>query len=313
MAYTSTRTTSFYIKRISGIILLLALAAVFLFSGISKIFSLEAFEWTFIDLGIKSNTTAAIIARLFIGLELMVGTFLLFHIYLKAFTYPITLILLVALTGYLAILVIQQGNEGNCGCFGDWVYMNPLQAIWKNLAMIAATVLLMVIYPIRPYKNQEWIAALLGMAALVVPLVVSPLNLDNQPTIKNEDINLSPLYKAKPAPYVELRREKHIIAFMSLTCPHCRKAAYLLNVIHRQHPKIPIYMVLAGHPDQQEEFFKETKSYSVPHILFRDSQAFAMMAGDAVPAIYWVNNGVIERESNYYQLDPATMEKWLEE
>ena len=100
MAHTSSRNTSFYIKRITGIILLLALAAVFLFSGISKIFSLEAFEWTFIDLGIKSNTNAAIIARLFIGLELMIGAFLVFHIYLKSFTYPVTLILLVAFTGY---------------------------------------------------------------------------------------------------------------------------------------------------------------------------------------------------------------------
>lgn len=307
----ATKTTSFYIKRTIGLILLLALAAVFFISAISKMDTLDAFEWTFIDLGIKSNTTAAIIARLFIGLELLIGTFLVLHLYLKAFTYPITLIILVLFTGYLAILVVQEGNTGNCGCFGEWIYMKPIDAIWKNIAMIAATLLLMYLYPVKPYKHQEWITAFAGMAALVVPVVLMPLNMDNKPEKVNKDVNLNALYEEKLAPVVELRRDKHIIAFMSLTCPHCRKAAYLLHIIRKKHPQLPIYIVLSGHPDQQEEFFKETQSYNVPHMLMRDSKAFNKIAGDSVPAIFWVNNGVIEYESNYYQLDPATMEDWL--
>lgn len=303
----------FYIKRILGLLLLLSLAAVFFYSGVSKIYSLEAFEWTFMDLGVGSLTTAAILARLFIGLELIVGAFLLFHIYLKQVTYPITIGLLALLTGYLVVLLIKQGDTGNCGCFGDWLYMKPQAAIWKNLGMIAATVLLYILYPINPYKNQEWLSAVLGMAAMVVPFVISTLNTNHQPSSVNHPINMTPLYETKLPPTTDLRKGKHIVAFMSLTCPHCRKAAYSLKVIHNQHPEIPIYMVLTGHKSQLKEFFDETHSATVPYTFFADNNAFVEMAGDSVPAIYWISNSVIELESNVFQLDPSNMKQWLKQ
>jgi uncharacterized membrane protein YphA (DoxX/SURF4 family) len=312
MANTSQpRTASFYIKRSIGIILILCLSAIFIYSGISKLFSLEAFEWTFMDMGIRNMLLASIIAHVFIGIEFMIGLFLLLHIYLKSFTYPVTLIMLVLLTAYLAVLIVQQGNTGSCGCFGDWIYMKPLDAIWKNLAMMAATIILMVIHPIKPYKNQEWISAIAGMAALVVPLVVSPLNVDNKPTTANEPINLNYLYKNTPPPSMELRTGKHIVAFMSLTCPHCRKAAYLMHILKRQHKDFSFFIVLTGHPDLQDEFFKETQATNLPFILMKDVDAFSVMAGNAVPAIYWINNSVIERKSNYMQMDPKDIEAWM--
>ena len=40
---------------------------------------------------------------------------------------------------------------------------------------------------------------------------------------------------------------------------------------------------------------------------------FKEMAGDYVPAIYWIDNSVVEREANYNQLDPAIIKKWLKE
>src|ERR1700744_4718638 len=137
---------SFYIQRILGSILLLAMAAVFLFSGYSKLGpSFDSFQWTFLDLGINSVTTAGIIARLMIGLEFALGLFLIFHIFLRQFTYPAIITILVIFIGYLLIVLIQQGNNGNCGCFGDKVVMKPLPSIGKNVLMIAITVLLMFI------------------------------------------------------------------------------------------------------------------------------------------------------------------------
>jgi glutaredoxin len=309
---TTGRNTLFYIKRFFGALLLLSLAAVFFISAISKLQSLEAFEWTFLDMGIKSTTSASVFAHLFIGLEFMVGSFLLLHIYLRQVTYPITIGILVLLTGYLILLMIQQGNTGNCGCFGDWVYMNPLQAIWKNLAMIAACVLLVFIYPVKPYRNQEALSAIVAMLALVAPFIVSPVNTNNQPALKNKAIDLSSLYENNSSkPVVELREGKHIVAFMSLTCPHCKKAAYLLHTIKLHNKTFPIYIVLNGNPDNAKEFFKESHAEDVPHILFTNTDAFLEMAGPSVPAIYWINNSIIELESNYYQLDPAFMARWL--
>ncbi|MBS1687777.1 MAG: hypothetical protein JSS96_03570 [Bacteroidetes bacterium] len=311
------RQASFYIKRTIGLLLLLALAAVFLFSAYSKIFdenAFDAFRWTFLDLGVNSVKTAGIIARLFIGFEFMIGLFLLSHIFLKSFTYPLTIISLLLFTGYLVFVLAERGNTGSCGCFGNKVQVTPLDGIFKNIGMLVATVILMYIYPIKPYKNQEWIAGVAGMLAIVLPFILIPLNADvATPEVANEPINLNILYSGKTKPQEELRTGKHIIAFMSLTCPHCKKAAYLLHIIHHQHPEIPIYIVLDGAAVHEKSFFDETHAADVPHMHIASTNDFLLLAGPAVPAIYWVNNSVIERKATYYQLDPKEMELWLKQ
>ena len=310
------RTASFYIGRVTGVILLLALSAVFFYSGYSKIYSDNAFDnfqWTFLDLGISSMTLAGIVARTMIGLEFLLGLFLLFHVFLRRFTYPAVITVLAIFIVYLLIVILKQGNTGNCGCFGDKLAMKPLDAIWKNLAMIAATVVLWFIYPVKPFKYHEYASLLLGLVSFSVPYVVNPVYMGTNPEPYAKEINLDLLYKYDPAPTVDLRKGKHIIAFMSLTCPHCKKAAYLLQIIHHEHPDIPMIMILDGSETYRKKFFDETHAEHVPFLLYRHIAEFEELAGPSVPAIYWVNNGKIEYKSKYayYQLDPRYMEEWL--
>lgn len=306
----------FYIKRITGFILLLALSGVFFYSAYSKIYSENAFDnfqWTFLDLGINSIIASGVIARFMIGMEVLLGLFLLCHIFLKQFTYRAVIAILMVFIVYLLIVILKQGNSGNCGCFGDKLAMKPLTAIWKNLAMIAVTVLLMYIYPVKPYKHQEYVCLIIGMVAFASPYIISPLYTGSDPEKNGKAINLDPLYQYTPAPQVDLRKGKHIIAFMSLTCPHCKKAAYLLQIIHHEHPGYPIFIVLDGADMFQKPFFDETHAEAVPHLYFHHTEDFMQMAGPSVPSIYWVNNGIIEYKSTYayYQLDPKFMAKWL--
>ncbi len=307
------RTGLFYIKRITGLILLLALAAVFLFSGISKLYAFDPFMWNIMDAGISNMTFAGVVARLFIGFELLLGAFLIAHLFLKAFTYPAIIGLLVLFTIYLFVLIARQGDGGNCGCFGDAYEMKPSAAILKNVIMIALTVALMFLYPVKSYRNAEWIAAFVGMAAIVLPFIFFPMSQSTKPAVMDEAIDLSPLYHSSEntPPSVDLRKGKHIVAFMSLTCSHCKKAAFLLQVLHRQHPEYPLFLVLNGNRDFEADFFKETHAQGVPHMFFKGADAFQAMAGPGVPAIYWINNSVKERKSSYFQLDPVHMERWL--
>ncbi len=313
---THSKTASFFVKRIIGSILLLALAIVFILSGFSKIYSRNAFDgfvFTFLDLGINSVVTAGIIARVMIGFEFLLGLFLIFHIFLKSFTYRAVILLLVAFIAYLGIVLLQQGNTGNCGCFGDMYAMQPLQAIYKNIAMIAVVLILIGIYPIKPFKGQEWLAPMLGMVALVAPFIIMPFSADTHPEAINKKVDLSPLYEKTVAapPQPDLRKGKHIVAFMSLTCPHCRKAAYLLHIIHKQHPEIPIYIVLTGAATYKDEFFNETHATDMPYMLYTNTDKFVEMAGSSVPSIYWITDSYINYKSNYYQLDPKAMLNWL--
>ena len=345
-----------YFKRVSGLVLLLALSATFFYSAYTKsgielnpnlvkttqieaktykhsfwitpvvfienVFvetpqsanSFDGFQWTFLDLGINSMLATGIIARVFVGLELLLGLLLLFHIYLKKFTYPAVITILSIFIIYLVIVIIKQGNSGNCGCFGDKLAMKPLTAIWKNVIMIGITVLLMFIYPVKPYKYQEFYCLGLGLVAFSFPFLVNFVYTGTNPEPYNKPLDLAPLYKYNPAPAVELRTGKHIVAFMSLTCPHCKKAAYLLHIIHQQHPDIPIFIVLDGPEPFKNQFFEETHAGDLPNLYYaHHSMDFVTMAGPGVPSIFWVNNGVAEYKSvyAYYQLDPEYMEKWL--
>lgn len=303
---------SFYLQRTIGFLLLVTVASVFLFSGISKLYAFEQLVWNIMDAGVTNMTLAAIIARLFIGFELLLGVFLICHLFLKSFTYPAVLILLIFFTVYLVLLISRQGDAGNCGCFGNAYEMKPSAGILKNIILMGITAILWLIYPVKPYKHSEWLSAIAGMIAIVMPFIFYPLSRDTKPTVIHQPIDLSPLYEsANTPPGVELRKGKHIVAFMSLTCPHCRKAGFLLHVIHRQHPEIPLFFVLNGNKAFEADFFNETKARDVPHVLFKGADDFLKMAGPGVPAIYWINNSVIERKSNYFQLDPVYMKEWL--
>ncbi len=308
------------IKNIIGIILLLLLAAVFFFSAIGKLFSYASFEqftWTFMDLGLPNIEFAAALARLFIGLEMMLGCFLLFHLFLKEFTLPIVIVFLLFLTSYLVFGVVKHGNTGDCGCFGDAYKMKPVAAIIKNVLMLAASFLLLKIYPVKLFKRTEILSMIICFAVFVLPFLIHPLGQDRMPQVVHQSIHLEHLYHSQNPqnipPEIDLREGKHIVAFLSLTCPHCRKAAYELQVIFKQRPEFPIYMILNGHPNFLKEFMEETRADKLPYSLFRGGDEFMNMAGPGVPAIYWVNNGIIERSSNYYQLDPDVMENWLKE
>ena len=100
------------------------MGAVFIYSGWTKMFPIEPFEYTFVDLGFINWQVAPFIARVLIGFEFLIGVFLLFNINLKL-TYKIAIGTLVVFCIYLVLLIIIVGNKGNCGCFGDTIKMTP--------------------------------------------------------------------------------------------------------------------------------------------------------------------------------------------
>ncbi len=155
----------FYLKRITGLILLLALSATFFYSaytksgvGLEGIYlvnspnatnAFDSFRGHSLIWDSAASSFTGVIARVLIGFELLLGLFLLFHIFLKSFTYKAVIAVLTIFIIYLLIVILKQGNTGNCGCFGNSVAMKPLTAIWKNVIMIAVTMLLMLHLPCK--------------------------------------------------------------------------------------------------------------------------------------------------------------------
>jgi uncharacterized membrane protein YphA (DoxX/SURF4 family) len=150
---------------------------VFLYSGYTKLNPIEPFEYTFVDLGVASWKLAPLIARLMIGLEFLIGFLLIFGIAVKR-TVWLTSITLLLFSVYLAVILIKDGNNGNCGCFGNALAMTPLQALIKNLVMLGVCFALYRFYSGFNYgRLSRWLVALSIISALSLPHILNYIDL----------------------------------------------------------------------------------------------------------------------------------------
>lgn len=304
---------------IVSIALSVLLGAVFLYSGYTKLYPIEPFEYTFVDLGVASWNTAPFVARLLVGLEFACGGLLILHFRLRRLTIPLVASLLVVFCIYLTGILLTKGNSGNCGCFGEYLPMTPLQAIIKNVGLLLMCGLIYAMTRPAEWRYIKYVAILLCLTALVLPYILNPVNLEDsrnfQPQAVNYKAPLHLLYETRnpknSMPPIEVRQGKFVIAFLSLTCPHCKIAAQKIHVLHKQNPAIPFYLVLNGKRELYEPYLKTYGLEDIPHELFFGVDEYVKMAGGNLPQILWVNNSIVEKKGGYFQLTRAALEAWL--
>jgi hypothetical protein len=306
------------LKKILWGLLCALMGAVFLFSAYTKLYPIEPFEYTFVDLGIGNWQTAPFIARILIGLEFLIGFALVIQLQLKKITYKLSIATLLVFCLYLILEIIFSGNKGNCGCFGVAIFMTPLQALIKNVIMLF---FLLLLYKFHngwgngKFANGLYIATF--MSAIGLPFILNPVELSyleaylNKPE-DNYKLELDSLYaNAKlTVPPKTLSQGKHIISFISLTCPHCRIAAKKMHIMHERNPSIPFYFVLNGLDENLKIFFDDTHTENIPHCMLL-GRHFVCLAGTVLPVIYLVNNSMVEHDVNYMNLDQKELESWL--
>ncbi len=308
-------------KKIYKILLIITSALVgllFLYSGYTKLYPIEPFEYTFVDLGVGGWKTAPFIARFMIGLEFFIGAMLIFNLYLKKFTIKLTIATLVFFTGYLLMMIITAGNNGNCGCFGNAIAMTPLQAIIKNVIMLAFCFIILKFHEGYEFgKLSKWLSIALFFTAMAMPHILNYIDLDYSAAYLNKsedhfELPLDSLYKDAKinVPPHSLSNGKHILAFMSASCPHCRIAAKKLRIMMEKNPSLPIYLVLNGEDDKSKLFFEDTKATNIPYCRL-NGKNFVYLAGVNMPMIYLVNNSIVETNVDYIHLDQNEIENWL--
>ena len=307
------------IKNIAFASLCILLGAVFIFSGYTKLYPIEPFEYTFVDIGVVNWQLAPFVSRLMIGLEFLIGMLLIFHVNLKKFTYKLGIAILLIFCIYLILLIFYSGNKGNCGCFGSAIVMTPLQALIKNIIMLVLFAILYKYHSGWELKDKKkYFLALAILIAFALPFILNPVEMDyseaylNKPE-NNFKLELDSLYSSAqpPAPPHSLSKGKHIIAFMSLTCKHCRIAANKMRVIHHRNPEIPFYFVLNGEDKYLKPFYEHTHTEDIPHCMLL-GRNFVFLAGTSLPTIFLVNNSIVEHEIDYMDMDQEEIERWLQ-
>ncbi|HNF72018.1 MAG TPA: hypothetical protein PLP34_06380, partial [Chitinophagaceae bacterium] len=163
----------------------------------------------------------------------------------------------------------------------------------------------------------RWITTTVALLVLSVPFFYWPpesMYIREHEKALHRKVPLSTLYHSSGnrPPAVELRRGKHIIAYLSLSCRFCRKAARRLSIMYEKHPEIPFYFILNGNPDMLDSFLKETHSASVPHSLFNGAHQFMTLNnGYSLPTIQWMEDSIQVRQSNYITLSEGEIMEWL--
>lgn len=305
-------------KKIVFVALSILMGALFIFSGYSKLRPVEPFEFTFVDIGISNWRLSPFFARTIIGLEFFIGVLYIFNIAVKGFTSKVSIGLLSFFTIYLTVLLIKNGNEGNCGCFGEMVPMTPLESIIKNVFLLGISFLLFKMgVEINLKRFRLAVLLLFFLAGFGMPYILNPVDLNYSEAylIPKEDHYAIPLDTLINNGYVnpvpqEIKKGKHIIAFLSSTCPHCKIGATKLRIMKEKNKDLPVFFVINGEEENVKTFLKLTGSESIPWTKLGE-RPFVYLAGLQLPTILLVNDQVVENDLNYFTLDQTEIENWL--
>jgi uncharacterized membrane protein YphA (DoxX/SURF4 family) len=306
--------------KLTAILLSILLGLVFLYSGYTKLYPvIETFEFSFVEIGIGNWYTAPLEARFMIGLEFFIGVLLISNYKLRSFSLPLAAGVLLFFIVYLLIQIAVSGNEGNCGCFGEHIKMTPLQAIFKNLLMLFLMAIVYFLYVGWQVKPNALVLSFVGVSALALPFVINPIDYTYSSNNLQEKVNypleMELLYHPEDTvkvevPGIDLRKGKHVLAFLSLSCPHCRIAAKKFRLIKRNNPALSIYFVLNGDKGKHETFIKDTKADNIPSS-FCLGKTFVKLASAQLPRIYYLDNSVVVKKVDYYELRQSDLENWM--
>ena len=305
------------LKKILLFLLSVFTGLIFIYSGYTKLHPIEPFEFTFVDLGIGGWQTAPFLARFLIGLEFLIGILMISGVRVRQ-TALITIGTLLMFSVYLIFILIKEGNNGNCGCFGNAIVMTPVQALIKNVFLLVISFMLFKFYEGFDYRRfGVWLILLFSVASLSMPHVLNYVDFDYSASylVPKENffkLELDSLYKDAKlnVPPKNLKSGKHVLAFMSMSCPHCRIAAKKMRIMKEKNPGLPIYFILNGDNDKIKPFFDDTKARNIKFCIL-NGKNFVYLAGLNMPTIYLLNNSVVENKVNYMELDQREVEKWL--
>lgn len=290
---------------------------VFIFSAYVKLFPIELLEIAVVETGFIGWSLAPIMARLLIASEFALGLFLIMNIKPKLVS-ALTALSLVVFSFYLVFLLVFQGNDVNCNCFGLYMVMNPIESLLKNIVLLALVALLYFKNTAIKYP-KEWIILALGaVLAIFVTFIINPPKFDKSKYEYNVDqpyfMDFSIIYSDAKVeqPQINLRKGKHLVAFYSYSCQHCIVTAYNLQLIAHRNPELSFYFFINGDENDLKTFHGLTKSEHVPHSILL-AQPLIMLAGNQLPALFLVNDSYVEKRIHPNGIDEKMIKEWFNE
>ncbi len=287
-----------------------ALGLLFLISAFSKTMPVSPFIDSIYERFFITYQAASFLARFIIGLEAGLGILLILGLYGKWRWVLYTVFgMLLAFSIFIVLIWINEGDAADCGCMGEWVKFSPLGSLLKNIVMMALTLWLIFIDKKQEGTSRHYFAWIIPVIFICYPFIFvkGDLNIEAfYPQVATDSI---------PQPPLDLRTGKHIVAFMSLTCSHCREAAAKFAQFKNEDPNLPIIFIFSNHfkeEDAIQDFDATTQSTNIPRY-FIPKSIFREMAGKGVPSIYMLEGKKIENKiDNYNIMSLTALKNWYQ-
>ena len=276
------------------LILRLLVGLIFIISGIAKLFPIEPFENTFIELGISNWLMVPFLARIFVAFELFLGLSIIVNLWLKNKIYYIAQTTLIIFTAYLIYLLFTKGNNADCGCFGNLIQLSPAVSILKNVLLLIA---LYFIPKQHSFSKAKIWGFSIFVIAIALPLFLNPIGVHNVQGIEVEEqidfSKLPPLYKTNQ--HVDFSKGKKIVAFLSYKCQHCINAGIKFSLLDKKKKISNLYFVIGSKKEKGLlEYLEKTKP-DFP-IIWMNDDSFFNYSGGRLPAIIYIEDGIMKKK-----------------
>jgi hypothetical protein len=315
----------------------LALSALFLVSVIGKLYpdpsvynTLSAFEAKqLLPMGF-SGDFAQWFSRTLIGCELALGLLILQPHFYRKLVIPTSILMLVIFCIHLSYEIATKGNVGNCGCFGEFISMTPLQAIIKNvIAIIALAYLYRVRKGVEDAKNffvltsvtfaSIMMVFMFGMKASSVgktdlsdagsePVIVEDVEIDTVITKQpvTTDVKVEPVKdsvkvlvdepkKAKSGfakYFADIDKGKKLMCFFAAGCDHCQQTIKELTQMSKEIEGFPeIRIIFLEEETELIPNFFTIAGKKYPYKILDPGAFYTILGAANTPMVNYLWNG----------------------
>ena len=287
----------------------------FIISGTAKLFPIETFELTLVSQGITNWYFAPYLSRFLVSLEFIVGLGFLLNSFVKRIFIPLTTILLGFFSLFLGYRLITTGNDQNCGCFGDFLPMSSMEALFKNIVLLGIVVILFRKIKRDP-RQRPVVPITFSVLSVLSVFLISPFKPYH---VEGEKGNVS---EKTPSPFgkftsfsenVEANLDIgiNLVALLSLDCDHCKEVTFDLGELWREGILPPTYVLFYGDPEKVPEFFHEA-GVVFPYMIL-DAQTFFPLIKDHPPRVCLLKEGWIYCEWDQESFRREELERILKD
>jgi hypothetical protein len=288
---------------------ILVCGAVFVLSSVLKALEVDAFAVQISYYGlVKQAELVRLLALGVIGMEAAIGLALLFGLWLRRVTIPLTVGILLGFTGVLFYAWLHL-DLGDCGCFGIYIPMSPPISILKNVLLIV--LFGFAWFGLAKYEGREdktplgfrenHKAYLVAVLSVGLVILSGLLNSRTAPIseIKDNSVRVQPL-DIKERPFAEFNFDyeglkidlgtgTYLVAMLSDTCEHCGESVAPLN----EMLDIPGFPFIVGLCLGEKGTFEEFIAGYQPKFPVRliEPLKFFEHIGDAPPRFILVRDG----------------------